>query len=224
MLDSSGAMGLMNSTIHAFNWTNLIQNELTSHLVGMYARCWSYAGFAFVDGLTDAIFDNILGHGTYCFYNASFRLSNESYVLLRARLAGYNSYFYCDEGYNCVVDCRNHSTACYGVTFDCETIDTCTVQGCNESIGIWCPIGWWQILQQRQVSDSNVTLISISNASQPQWEYLEIDEIFEPVNFDILSVVDKRATTVTVTPSEAGGGQKILKKTLPNVTLGVWGS
>ena len=56
-----------------------------------------------------------------------------------------------------------------------------------------------------------ITRAQVNDALKDAW-YIEIKQ------------ANQRPTTVTVTLGEGGGGQKILKKTLQNVTLGVWGS
>ena len=60
------------------------------------------------------------GWGYYSFYGARIRLVQNAQVVLWARLAGYNSYWYCPENETCTINCAGHPTACYGVTFDCH--------------------------------------------------------------------------------------------------------
>ena len=126
-LESPASMGFVNLIVH--------QTNLTSTSDGIEFRSEGYAGFANVN-VMDGQIQQIEGEAYYSFYNTTGILSHGSLVDLNARLAGFNSVFYCPANHSCEINCNNNPTSCYNVTFICQTLQTCQVYGCNQTDGL----------------------------------------------------------------------------------------
>ena len=92
---------------------------------------------------------------------------------LYARLAAFNSHIYCPVNYSCSLDCNDHATACYNLTFECTTPELCQVDDCNQTQGIWCPIGWWERMNNYTDNPGNYL----------EWQFLPVDKMFLPSNY-----------------------------------------
>ena len=106
------------SLINSYIYTNLFDESLYIQI-----GTFGYAAAINLNAMNARV-NNARGWGYYSFYGAKIRLAQNAQVVLWARLAGYNSYWYCPESETCNINCAGHPTACYGVTFDCHPTAT----------------------------------------------------------------------------------------------------